>query len=140
MAVASSGPAAGPSILPLGYAQTPDDPGHTVMNALGLTRDITDHYGAVFAGIPAAHEALARQQLAGFLEDSGFRGPVIDYRKYTGQYAAASAVATVLAVQTLIAGSIPAGLTGNAGISLGNKGILVMGFGPYCTALGVRPS
>ncbi len=139
-AVASSLPSAGPAITVLGYGRSPDDSGQAAANSLGSGGDLRADYGAIFAGIPAAHEALARRQLSGFLARSGFSGPVIDYRKYTGQYAAASAVATVLAVQSIKAGFLAGGLTGTGDVSLGNRGILVMGFGPSWTALGIHPS
>jgi 3-oxoacyl-[acyl-carrier-protein] synthase I len=132
----------GPTVTPLVYRRAIKDVAGSIMDDLKpgpkITDDIDAHYGAIFAGIPLACEGMARDQLANFLSRSGFRGPVIDYRKYTGQYATSSAVAVVLAIKTIEKGSLSAGLTGKGEVSLGKKGILVMGFGPYCTAIGIH--
>ncbi|MCL4477478.1 MAG: beta-ketoacyl-[acyl-carrier-protein] synthase family protein [Deltaproteobacteria bacterium] len=137
MAIATTKPS-GPTVTPLVYVMALKDAGWTIMNDLNISDDINAHYGAIFYGIPLAYEEMARNQLTNFLSHSGFRGPVIDYRKYTGQYAASSAVAVVLAIKTIEKGFLSAGLTGTGEVSLGKNGILVMGFGPYCTAIGIH--
>jgi 3-oxoacyl-[acyl-carrier-protein] synthase-1/3-oxoacyl-[acyl-carrier-protein] synthase II len=137
MAKATTKPA-GPTVTPLHYSMAKKDAGWAIMNDLKLTGDINEHYGAIFAGIPLGYEEQARSQITSFLSHSEFRGPVIDYRKYTGQFAASSAVAVVLAIKTIEQGILSSGLTGTGEVSLGNKGILVMGFGPYCTALDIH--
>ncbi len=50
--------------------------------------------------------------------------PVIHYRKFTGEFASASAVAAVMATQLLESGEIPAG-----------KEVLILGFGKTQTAM-----
>jgi len=49
---------------------------------------------------------------------SGFEGPVIDYRRVTGEFASASAVAAVLALQCVDQGELPGGLHGGKTINL----------------------
>ncbi len=137
MAIATTKPS-GSTVTPLVYGMSLKDAGWTIMNDLNIPDDINSHYGAIFYGIPLAYEEMARNQLTNFLSYSGFRGPVINYRKYTGQYAASSAVAVVLAIKTFEKGFLSTGLTGTGEVSLGKKGILVMGFGPYCTAIGIH--
>ena len=68
-------------------------------------------FGAVFAGLPASSRGAGEQQLERFLQTTGFDGPVIDYRRHVGEFASASAVATVLAVALLETGEIPSTLT-----------------------------
>jgi len=71
---------------------------------------------------------------------SGFKGVVIDYRKYTGEFASASAVAMVMAVNLLLDGRIPGSLCEGADRLLGSKGALVVGMGDYITAIEVMNS
>ncbi len=136
MAVATTSPS-GPAITPVVYRMAAKDSGWAIMNDLKVT-DFHKHYAAIFAGIPSAYEKMAGDQLTDFLSSSKFNGPVIHYRKYTGQYATSSAVAAALAVKIIQQGFLPAGLTHADEVSLGEKGILVMGFGPYCTAVDIR--
>ncbi len=137
MAVATDSPE-GPAITPVAYRMAPGNTGSAPMIDPGIIKDIDRRYGALFVGIPLAYEVAARAQVKSFLTYSKFSGPVVDYRKYTGQYATSAAVATVLAVKAIKRGSLPAILTGKQEVSLSGKGILVMGFGPYCTAIDVR--
>lgn len=137
LAVATGTPS-GPCLTPLAYRKAPEDAGRMTADYLNIAQDIPEQYGAVFAGIPSAYETTAREQMNSFLSGSGFRGPVIDYRKYTGQYATASAAAAVLALQLIKQGSIPSLLTGSGEVVLGEKGILIMGLGPFCTAMDIR--
>lgn len=139
MAVATTSPS-GPKVAPRMYRTAPRDAdvGRALMDSLDIARDINEEYGAIFAGIPLGCEGGARGQFSSFLSHTGFSGPVIDYRKFTGHFATSSAAAVVLAVKTVRGGVLPAGLTGTADVSLKGKGILVMGFGPYCTAIDVH--
>jgi 3-oxoacyl-[acyl-carrier-protein] synthase-1/3-oxoacyl-[acyl-carrier-protein] synthase II len=73
------------------------------------------------------------------LSVTGFRGPVIDYRRWTGEFAAASAVAAFLAAHFVKEGDLPS-LHGHSSISpLDGKGILLMGLGEFVTAVEVLP-
>ena len=138
MAIATEKPAAGPVLTIRAYGKSQKDAGQTIMNSLNIPDNINTQYSAVFAGIPLAYEETAKDQLKSFLSHSGFQGTVIDYRKYTGQFATASAVAAVLAVKTMEKGVLPAGLTGDRDVSLEEKGILVLGLGPYYTAMDIH--
>ncbi len=96
-----------------------------------------DRYGVILAGLPLSCRRRAQSQLATLLEMSGFRGVVIDYRKYTGEFASASAVAMVMAVDLLLDGRIPGLFCNGADRLLGSKGALVVGMGDYITAIEV---
>ena len=110
-----------------------------LITGLGGADRIRNQFGAVFAGIPAVHRESGTKQLEAFLSMSGVTCPVIDYRKTTGEFAAASAVATVLAVRFIQAGAFPAGLCNNNESRLQGKGILVLGFGSFVTAIEIQP-
>jgi 3-oxoacyl-(acyl-carrier-protein) synthase len=96
-----------------------------------------NRYAVIMAGLPAACRRKAEKQLKRLLEMSGFKGVVVDYRKYTGEFASASAVAAVMAVEMLMSGRIPASLGRGTETVLGAKGILVAGFGDCMTAIEV---
>ena len=70
---------------------------------------------------------------------TGFNHPVIDYRKLTGEFATASAVAAVMAVKFLQEGRIPRTLCKNKPVELGKKGALIIGTGDFITAMEVMP-
>jgi 3-oxoacyl-[acyl-carrier-protein] synthase-1/3-oxoacyl-[acyl-carrier-protein] synthase II len=108
--------------------QTPSDGG----GALCLRRADTS---TLFAGIPGSYRERGRNQLSQFLAGSGFEGPVIDYRRLTGEFASASAVAAVLAVCFARKGKIPEALCGRKSSSLNGKGILIIGLGKFVTAV-----
>ncbi|MCX5859429.1 MAG: beta-ketoacyl synthase N-terminal-like domain-containing protein [Proteobacteria bacterium] len=110
----------------------------SLVSALGGLEIIRGKYGVLFAGIPGADDARAREQMNIFLSLTGFPGPVIDYRRYTGQYAAAAAIASVLAVRLIANGKIPRSLTGAEDLVLEKKGILILGLGPQITAMEAR--
>jgi len=64
---------------------------------------------------------------------------VIDYRRLTGEFASASAVATALAAEFIRNGKIPASLCDGDDYSLDEKGILIVGFGKFVTAIEITP-
>lgn len=132
----------GPVIAPVFFENGRNHP--RVLSALvrRLTAEagFIDRYGAVFVGIPAAARIAGEEQLAGFLKRTGFSGPVVDYRKWTGEFATASAVASVLAARCVAAGRVPAAMTGKAPVALDRRGVLVLGLGPRVTAVEVMPS
>jgi 3-oxoacyl-[acyl-carrier-protein] synthase-1/3-oxoacyl-[acyl-carrier-protein] synthase II len=70
---------------------------------------------------------------------SGFPHPVIDYRQFTGEYASASAVATVMGVLFVKADGIPGFSFNPSPTPLKGRGILVMGFGRCITAVEIKP-
>jgi 3-oxoacyl-(acyl-carrier-protein) synthase len=105
--------------------------------ALAGKEGVRDKYGAVFAGIPAACRTRGEEQLREFLSISRFDGPVIDYRRFTGEFASASAVATVLAIRCMDGRELPGGLYGGETVHLKDKGILLVGLGDVVTAIEV---
>ena len=110
-----------------------------MVEALGGKAAIEARYGAVFAGIPLAQREIGRRQLDGFLLLAGFTGGVVDYRRWTGEYAAASAVAACCAARFVAEGSVPI-LPGRSSAGpLHGKGILLVGLGDFVTAVGVLP-
>ncbi len=88
------------------------------------TEDSIANCGMILAGIPASRAVDGEQQLEYFMKETGLDVPVIHYRKFTGEFTSASAVASVMATQLLESGEIPAG-----------KNILVLGFGENVTAI-----
>ncbi len=112
--------------------------------SLGGADILNEKIGLVLVGIPAAFHSLGQAQLAGFIEQSGFQNPVINYRKFTGEFASASAIAAVMAVDFLENGEVPMGLcAGTAAradkIMLNKKGALVLGLGKFITAMEILP-
>ncbi len=109
----------------------------SLISNLGGPERINSQYGLVLAGIPAAYRETGGRQLNQFLSGSGFKAPVIDYRKFTGQFASASAVAAVLAIRLARGGEIPGELSGKGSIDIHGKGILIIGLGNFVTAVEV---
>ncbi len=95
-------------------------------------------YGLLLAGIPASCREQGEAQLARFTALSGFNAPIIDYRRLTGEFATASAVATVMAVDFLEKGTIPPSLAGQGRSSLKGKGVLLLGLGRFITAVRIK--
>ncbi|MDJ0622223.1 MAG: beta-ketoacyl synthase N-terminal-like domain-containing protein [Desulfocapsaceae bacterium] len=92
---------------------------------------------AVLAGLPGALREQAEGQLKKFHQLSSLAAPVIDYRKFTGEFASASALATALAVSFVETGSVPGILTDGADIVVERHkhSILILGLGQYITAM-----
>ncbi len=78
----------------------------------------------ILAGIPAAEAAVGEKQLDDFMQQSGLDVPVIHYRKFTGEFTSASAIAAVMAAHLLEEGVVSA-----------SSRILVLGFGRSLTAM-----
>ncbi len=95
-----------------------------VLASLGGKETIQKKCAMILAGIPAAQETEGEAQLNTFMEASGIDVPVIHYRKFTGEFASASAIAAIMATQLLESGEIPAG-----------KEILILGFGKTQTVM-----
>ena len=109
-----------------------------LIDKLGGARSIGERYGAILAGLPLAHQEQAAGQLASFLSLTGYARPVIDYRRFTGEFGSASAVAAVLGAVLVETDALPDPGRGCA-TSLGKCGILILGFGDYLTAMEVMP-
>jgi 3-oxoacyl-(acyl-carrier-protein) synthase len=111
----------------------------SLVRALGGPEGVTARYGAVFAGIPGACRKEGEEQLGAFLALTRFKGPVIDYRRLTGEFATASAVATVAACRFVAQDGIPGSLFGDKDFPLHRKGGLVLGLGGFVTAVEIAP-
>lgn len=109
-----------------------------LLAALGGAAEIRRRFGAVMVGIPGAARDVAEKQLTAFLDLSGLSAPVIDYRRHIGEFAAASAVAAVLALEFVKDGAVSGGLCPGKDCRLIDKGILVLGLGPWVTAVAVE--
>ena len=106
---------------------------------LGGPERIRDRYAAIFFGIPAGYEASGGLQWKAFLAAAGFGGPVVEYRRWTGEFCSASAVATFMAAQCIQRDKIPQSLCGREAYSLGRRGILLLNLGDFVTAVEVMP-
>ena len=95
-----------------------------MLSSLGGKEQIQEKCAMILAGIPAALEIEGERQLDAFMQVTDIDVPVIHYRKFTGEFASASAVAAVMATQLLESGEIPPG-----------KQVLVLGFGKTLTAM-----
>jgi 3-oxoacyl-[acyl-carrier-protein] synthase-1/3-oxoacyl-[acyl-carrier-protein] synthase II len=111
----------------------------SLIKRLGGPERIKDLYGGIFAGIPGAFAKEGRHQLAAFCTESGFPGALIAYRRFTGEFASASAVAAVLGVRFVQEGKIPGSIVEGDDVDLMGKGILMMGFGRFVTAVEILP-
>ena len=78
-----------------------------------------------------------KKQLDQFLALSNLTAPIIEYRKITGEFGSASAVATALAASFLESGIIPGALIDGNDIDITGKTskILILGLGEYVTAM-----
>lgn len=117
------------------YAENNPDIISSLISNLGGGKRINDTFGAIFAGIPMKYRETGEKQLGEFLTLSGFKNLIIDYRKFTGEFASASAVATVLAIRFLKNGKIPAPVCGKTPCPSDRKGILITGLGNFVTAV-----
>jgi 3-oxoacyl-[acyl-carrier-protein] synthase-1/3-oxoacyl-[acyl-carrier-protein] synthase II len=127
----------GPSIRSMFFEGSENNPRviEALIRQVGGRQSFNDRYGVIFAGLPAGRRKEAEIQLQKLLTLTDYDYPVIDYRKFTGEFASASAVAAVMAVNFLQAGQIPRPLCQGRPGSLGSKGALVIGTGTYVTAM-----
>jgi len=111
----------------------------SLIQKIECRQSLNDRYGVILAGLPAACRSKGEIQLQTLLMQTGFNHPVIDYRKLTGEFASASAVAAVMAVKFLQEGQIPEPLCEDKPVELGAKGVLIIGTGDFITAVEVMP-
>jgi 3-oxoacyl-(acyl-carrier-protein) synthase len=109
----------------------------SLVRHLGESEKIRSKYGAVFVGMPAGERGICKKQVGEIFSAADFNGPVIDFRKFTGEFGSASAAATALAVRLVRNGKIPGYLSGGEETSLHGKGILLLGLGSFLTAVEV---
>jgi 3-oxoacyl-[acyl-carrier-protein] synthase-1/3-oxoacyl-[acyl-carrier-protein] synthase II len=105
------------------------------VNYHGGSRALNDRIGAVMVGIPAAHRDAWSPHLDEFRRHLGFEGPWIDYRRYFGEFASASAVAAVAAMALLEHGAIPGALAWGEDWPLAGRAILLIGLGDTITTM-----
>ncbi|BBO81607.1 hypothetical protein DSCO28_21730 [Desulfosarcina ovata subsp. sediminis] len=105
--------------------------------SLGGADALNDRFGAILAGMPAAHRALAMEQLDRFVMQSGFSGPIIDFRPLTGEFATATAIAAVAGIHWVNTGTCAAGEAGGHPVNLDGKGVLLLGLGRFITATSI---
>lgn len=108
-----------------------------LVDALGIHPNQPSVYALILIGIPTAMQREGKQQLEEFMALSQLSVPAVDYRQYIGEFAAASAVATVLAASFLATGHIPGALTGGDDLAISNEKnkILILGLGRQITAM-----
>ncbi|MFO7560779.1 MAG: beta-ketoacyl synthase N-terminal-like domain-containing protein [Desulfobacterales bacterium] len=126
-------------IFPVFFENSENNPDiiPSLIQRLGNSETINTKFGSLFAGIPAACRKSGEKQVQEFISRTGFQNPVIDYRKYLGEFASASAAATVLAIHFIREGRIPGPLSGKGDVTLQGKSILMLGTGPFVTAIEV---
>ncbi len=123
--------------IPFYQSSEADDVIAALLDSLGGPSRRTDRWALVLVGIPAGMYRQGQQQLARFAALARLTVPVVEYRKYIGEFASASAVATAVAASFLETGRIPAGLAGGSDIAINDRTntILVLGLGQYITAM-----
>ncbi len=107
----------------------------SLVRSLGGQERINALYGVLLVGIPGVFRKKGGEQLKTFLSLTHFENPVIDYRKLTGEFASASAVAAVMAVRLLEDGILPGRLFNGKDLQLNGRGALVIGLGGFVTAM-----
>nr|WP_319395703.1 beta-ketoacyl-[acyl-carrier-protein] synthase family protein [uncultured Desulfobacter sp.] len=107
---------------------------------IGDSPDFNDRYGAVMAGIPRACTDQGKSLTTVLSQAFSPSIPILDYRRQTGQFATAPAVATVLAVHAVENNRLPDPDTPGQHIDLQGRGILVLGLGRNFTAVEVMPA
>jgi 3-oxoacyl-(acyl-carrier-protein) synthase len=110
-----------------------------IIESLGGAEHVNRSFGAILAGIPAAHRPLAEDQLARLLAAGRFSGPVIDFRRLTGEFATATAIAAAAGVDSVTRNRIGDPKVGYQPVCLHGKGILLVGLGRFITAMRISP-
>jgi 3-oxoacyl-(acyl-carrier-protein) synthase len=129
-------PAPGVAVALVDYRSGADpDAVRALIERLGGARALRDTCGAILSGCPAAQRVSAQRQLAEFLAATRFTGPLIDYRRWIGEFAGASAVAAVMGVEMVRQGAVGAVHAGRGEPALNGKSVLLLGWGAYLTAV-----
>lgn len=96
-------------------------------------------FGVLLAGIPLAQQQEGEKQLAEILSLTEGVIPAVQYRKFIGEHASASAIAAVLAVEFVRSGCLASDLCDGRAIHLDGKGVLLVGLGKTVTAMEILP-
>lgn len=110
-----------------------------MISSLGGAARIREGFGLILVGIPSVQGEKGKEQLEIFRTSTGFLHPVIEYRKFLGEFASVSAVAAILAVRMIEQDQIPDAFCQGKSSDLAGRGILILGFGQHVTALEVHP-
>jgi 3-oxoacyl-(acyl-carrier-protein) synthase len=126
-------------IVPAFFGNADNDPDiiPSLIEKLGGNK-VKKCVGGILVGIPSIDRNRAEQQLNKFLEFTECRCPIIDYRRFIGEFASASAVAITLAVIFKRTGKIPINLSSQTNSSLLEKEVLVLGLGKFVTAIKIN--
>ncbi len=128
--------AEGMRIFPLFFENAAGNP-EIISSLIRTLAESGEEFAAILAGIPAAFREKGEEQLQNFLSPAKWNLPVMDYRKWIGEFASASAVAAVLGAAFVRKGEIPACLCDGTVCDLKGKGILLLGLGKFVTAVGI---
>jgi 3-oxoacyl-[acyl-carrier-protein] synthase-1/3-oxoacyl-[acyl-carrier-protein] synthase II len=109
----------------------------SLVHRLGQSHEVRSKYGAIFVGMPAGERANCEKQISEIISAANLHCPIIDFRKFTGEFGSATASAAALAVRLVRNGKIPGILSGGVERSLNGKGILLLGLGSFLTAIEV---
>ncbi len=136
-----AGPGSGVRLHASFYRQATDDAGMVpaLVEASGGLQRMQQCFGVLLVGMPLAQWQVAEKQLAELKSLTQEAIPVVPYRKFTGEHASASAVATVLAAAFVRSGVLPDSLGEGRAVTLEGKGALVIGLGNTVTAVEVLP-
>ena len=85
--------ASGLRITLIFFENTSNNPSivQSLLHNLGESDDIRSKYGAVLAGMPAGERAICEKQVREIISAADFNGPVIDFRKFIGEFGSATA-------------------------------------------------
>lgn len=132
----------------LEYADNNPDVISSLIQKLGGSKMIHDRFGAIFAGIPKGFRDKGEVQLNQFLSGTNeYCTPlIIDYRKFLGEFASASAAAAVIASRFVMNEKIPAAVCSYSykkraesapvqDFHLNGKSILMLNLGEFVTAI-----
>lgn len=130
-----------PTLTPRLFIKNDDrlEPGETLAGLIRELPDFNDRYGAVMVGIPRAFAARGKALTEALPNAFSSSIPILDYRRQTGQFATASAVATVLAVDAVAGNRLPDPASPGQCLCLKGRGILLLGLGRHLTAVEVMP-
>jgi 3-oxoacyl-[acyl-carrier-protein] synthase-1/3-oxoacyl-[acyl-carrier-protein] synthase II len=110
-----------------------------LLSRLNGAGEIRRKFAAILVGIPFGRKVSAQKQLHCFRTKTDFKGPFIDYRNFTGQFAGAASIAAVLAVHWVKERFLHGKLWQGEDIGLDDRGILILNFGDTITAIRILP-